>query len=516
MSLAKVSVLKTFSASLPREEQMDNNQSTTQDAEGLNNQVKKIRRNIQKLENQAIGEGGAAPIAENVTLDEALERFVFITEGSFVGDINNPNFVTSKQDWSNALLASTEDIPSKTKIDETNPVQVSKLWLHSSKRKTVETHSFKAGFSTFIHDPYGRPALNSWRGQSRQDAPSDWNNRVRPFTAHIDFLFDSNAPRFLDWLAHIEQHPEVLPHTAWLHISRSFGLGRNWVASVLVRLWKGNVAANVDLPSLLNSGYNGYLSRKILAIVDEIREGGGDSRWRHAERMKSLITEETRVINPKYGRQSVEYNSCRWLMFSNHIAAIPIDQGDRRFEVVYTEKEPKDPMYYMALYNSLEDPLFISSIGHFLSSRDIKDFNPGQKAEMTEAKAQAIEVSLSDSDEYARLIADHWPSDLIEAKDLRVILSGYEGSSRFTAAQNHSLSRSNIRSYSNRVKLSESEAATVYMIRNHDEWSSRKPYEMKAELKRLRDLKLKIDSREKLDLYVADAENSGEEPAEIP
>ena len=487
---------------------MNNNQGTTQGAEGLSNEVKKIRRNIQKLENQAIGEGGAVPIAENITLDEALERFVFITEGSFIGDINNPNFVTSKQDWSNAMLASTEEIPSKTKIDETHSVQVSKLWLHSSKRKTVETHSFKAGFSTFIHDPQGRPALNSWREQSRKDAPSDWKNRVWPFTAHIDFLFDSNASRFLDWLAHIEQHPGTLPHTAWLHISRSFGLGRNWVASVLVRLWRGNVAANVDLPALLNSGYNGHLSRKVLAIVDEIREGGGDSRWRHAERMKSLITEETRLINPKYGRQSVEYNSCRWLMFSNHIAAIPIDQGDRRFEVIYTEKKPKEPQYYVELYRSLEDPLFISSLGHFLKSRDLKDFNPGQMAMMTEAKQQAIDVSLSESDEYAFLIAEHWPSDLIGVKALQEILSGidYAGVWRLSKAQGYSLQRANIRKRPKRVKLSEVESMTIYVIRDHEKWINCSPLEIRKEIKRFNDLGLKIDSREEFEMYVTGKE----------
>lgn len=491
---------------------MDNKQSTTRDSEGLNNEIKKIRRNIQKLENQAIGEGGTVPIAENITLDEALDRFVFITEGSFIGDINNPNFVTSKQDWSNAMLASTEDIPSKTKIDETHSVQVSKLWLHSSIRKTVETHSFKAGFSTFIHDPQGRPALNSWRKQSRKDVPSDWNNRVWPFTAHIDFLFDSNASRFLDWLAHIEQRPETLPHTAWLHISRSFGLGRNWIASVLVRLWRGNVAANVDLPSLLNSGYNGHLSRKVLAIVDEIREGGGDSRWRHAERMKSLITEETRLINPKYGRQSVEYNSCRWLMFSNHIAAIPIDQGDRRFEVIYTEKAPKEPQYYVGLYNSLEDPLFISSLGHFLRSRDLKDFNPGQMAMMTEAKQQAIDVSLSESDEYALLITKHWPSDLIGVKALQEILSGiiYAEVGRLSKAQGYSLQRANIRKRPNRVKLSEVESMTIYVIRNHEKWINSSSLEIRKELKRFNDLGLRIDSREKFEMYVAGKESSDE------
>jgi hypothetical protein len=483
------------------------NNNLEEQAAEITKAVKAKRRSDQKIQNQLIGEGDVVPLAELIDLEEALARFVFISDGSFVGDLKCPNFVTSKQDWVNAMLASTDEVPSKFKVDTYNTVQISKQWLTSPERMTVQTHSFKAGGPIFINDPQGRPALNSWRYHHHHDQSEDWESKIKVFLDHIDFLFEDSAPNFLDWLAHIEQQPGVLPHTAWLHISRSFGLGRNWVASVLVRIWKGNVAANVDLPALLSSGYNGQLSRKILAIVDEIREGGGEARWRHAEKMKSLITEETRLINPKYGRQSIEYNSCRWLMFSNHIAAIPIDQGDRRFEVVYTEKEPKEPDYYVQLYKAIGDPLFISSVRHFLRVRNIQNFNPGKKAAMTEAKQQAIEVSLSDSDEYARLIADNWPSDIIDFKDLRAILSGYDETSRLTAAQGHSLNRSNIRRYLKRVKVSDREAATIYMVRNHDQWCNRKPYEMKAELKRLGDLKLNINSREGLDLYVANKDS---------
>jgi hypothetical protein len=39
----------------------------------------------------------------------------------------------------------------------------------------------------------------------------------------------------------------------------------------------------------LRTGFNERLSRKVLAIVDEIREGGRDTQWEHSEKMKSLI-----------------------------------------------------------------------------------------------------------------------------------------------------------------------------------------------------------------------------------
>lgn len=70
------------------------------------------------------------------------------------------------------------------------------------------------------------------------------------------------------------------------------GTGRNWLSSVLCRLWRGHVASSFDLAGTLRTGYNGPLSQKLLAIVDEINEGGSNARWDNAEVLKSLVTGE--------------------------------------------------------------------------------------------------------------------------------------------------------------------------------------------------------------------------------
>jgi hypothetical protein len=70
---------------------------------------------------------------------------------------------------------------------------------------------------------------------------------------------------------------------------------------VLARVWRGHVAPNVDLASLLESQFNGQLSEAMLAMVDEIQEGG-EAGYRHINRLKSLLNAEVRAINPKYGR----------------------------------------------------------------------------------------------------------------------------------------------------------------------------------------------------------------------
>ena len=241
----------------------------------------------------------------------------------------------------------------------------------------AEALTFRAGGARMTKEPgSGKNALNMWADIIRSDPPANWQDRAALFVAHVEWLWGTDAPAFLDWLAHIEQRPGVLPHYGWVHISRQHGKGRNWISSVLTRIWSGYVAASLDLIPLLDGGFNGNISRKLLAIVDEINEGG-NTKHSHAQKLRQIVTEEQRDINPKYARMRKEYNSCRWLMFSNHTGALPLTEDDRRFWIVGHEGAPKDSEYYTQLYGALSDPGFIVSVAEFLHRRDLREFRPG-------------------------------------------------------------------------------------------------------------------------------------------
>lgn len=457
-------------------------------------EVEERRRHYQQEENKRIGEGlDAIPAAEVVTLEAALERFVFLADGSRVADLFNPHYDLAYVDWAKTYSASRQTIkpPKRTAADGTitqpadKEVPVAELWCGSPKRLTVVCRTFKADGPLVLPDPMGRRALNLWKPFDRSQIVPDLQAAgVDLFLGHVEFLFSKDAPRFLDWLAHIEQRPGELPHTAWLHIARYFGLGRNWLASVLTRVWAGSVAANFDLPATLRSGFNDRLSRKVLAVVDEIREGARDSQWEHSEKLKSTITEEFRHINPKFGRQSVEFNSCRWLMFSNHYSAIPIEHHDRRIEVVSTDERPRDPGYYSQLYRALNDPLFIAAIATYLGQRDISRFNPGAHAVLTDAKKAATEASQTPTAGWCELLVNYWPSDLITSRDLYRVLegSGY-GEGSLNAAHRRTLEQFGVEAAGKPLKL-DGRTMRVSILRNRDRWKAAYPDEMRAELLR--------------------------------
>lgn len=428
------------------------------------------RREHQKRENERIGEGDyRIPIAEKITLESALERFVFLSEGSQVVDVFNPHYALKLPDWKNTYAASLKELPGPPGKPP-RVVPVTQLWQASELRKTATTRTFKADGGLLLPDPDGKLAVNSWRPFDRSLRVADPQAAgVGLFLDHISFLFGEDAPRFLDWLAHIEQRPGVLPHTSWLHIARQFGMGRNWLASVLSRVWAGSVASNLDLIQMLKGGFNEQLSRKVLAVVDEIREGGRDSQWEYSEKLKSLINEEVRRINPKYGHVSKEFNSCRWLMFSNHLSAIPIENKDRRFEVVALESAPKGPEYYIRLYQALESREFIAAVATVLRERDISNFNPGAHARNSKAKQAVTDASRTPMAEACQLLVEHWPADFITAAHLLEVLSEGQSNGSLTAAHRRTLEQAGIRPFGRAVKI-EGKPVRVSVLRNSAHW----------------------------------------------
>jgi hypothetical protein len=266
-----------------------------------------------------------------------------------------------------------------------------------------------------------RTAFNTWRGIAPMAFPEDWEIRAKPFFEHVAYLIadDAERKRFLQWLAHIVQRPEVLPHTAYLMMTPTTGVGRNLMGSIIVRVLRGHVAAGVSLPELLDGGFTGRLSRKLLAIVDEAREGSGERRYQRAQRIKSLITEEHRQINPKYGFQSIEKNCCRWMMFSNHDDAIPFDNSDRRIAYLKnpTERRPSD--YYERLFGLLDDAAFIGSVRRSLEMLDISSFKPGAHAPMNEAKKAALYAMLSETERAVLEFREDCRTDLTTRTKIR-------------------------------------------------------------------------------------------------
>ena len=444
-----------------------------------------VRRRQQRERSRVIGDGSDdISTTEIFTLNEMLGRFVFIKDGAQVADRLRPQSMLSLQEFKSATAGSSQKVfpaGSPAKI-----VPTANLWLKHSDRPDAETVTFRAGAGEMTIAPDGRNALNLWKQPARPDAPDDWAQQAQFFINHIVWLFGAYANAFLDWLAHIEQKPGQLPHFVWIHVSKVHGKGRNWISALLARLWRGNVAASFDLVAALENGFNGRLSRIVLAIVDEIHEGG-NSTYRHAQTLRQMVTAEERTINPKYGRQRVEWNAARWLIFSNHAGAIPLDDDDRRSFVVDHDGPVREPEYYAALYAKLDDAQFIVSVAEFLKRRDISGFNPGARPPITEAKKALIAATRSEGESMLAEIVNRWPVDVISWEEIKDLMGEHTPKA---AAARHVLDRAGL------VKVGRIRASVpsfgsemrkqtpIYAVRNHDAWKRASPDALGKELNR--------------------------------
>jgi len=438
------------------------------------------RRKRQRELTRRIGEGSdTVPTTEQFSLEEMLERFVYIKEGAQVADRLRPQFVLPFAEFKGATAASKHMVVKPDGVAKL--ISCAEAWKASALRKDAETLTFRAGANAMTTSPHhGKAALNLWSAPIRDEPPQDWQERSNLFADHIRWLWGEHADVFLDWLAHIEQRPGVLPHFGWVHISRVHGKGRNWISAVLARLWRGHVAASFDLLGAMDGAFNDRLSRCLLAIVDEINEGGSGS-WRHAQTLRQMVTAEHREINPKYGRRHVEYNATRWLLFSNHTAAIPLGSEDRRFWVVDHEGSVHPLEYYKKLYAALDEPLFMTSVAHMLSERDISGFEPGQRPPLTKAKAALVELSQSENEADLSSLAQLWPVEVISWTELRQALP--ESDTSYNALK-YPLERAGMRKVKRKVRTLV-RPESVYSLRNHDLWAVATAGEIKAELARV-------------------------------
>jgi hypothetical protein len=369
--------------------------------------------------NRAIGSSTMEPYkAEFMPPEDMLERCLVVSlreddivvlPPEWANDHGMPLVCMTQKHFKSSQKGNQAPHPTRRNRDgEATRVDAADLFLADPDRKYVRDAMYAIGRPRLIQTPSGDLAVNLWSPLKRLKSEAD----IGLFLNHVAFLIpnEDDRERFLDWLAHCEQKPHVLPHHGWLMWTEQFGIGRNWLASVLTRVWRGEVAPSLDLVALLGGSFNNALSCKRLACVDEIHIGSNNSLFTMAARLRQIMTEEIRVINPKYGKMTSEYNCTRWLIFSNHADALPIPEDDRRFEVVKNPSEVKSEAYYAALYTALDDPEFIAGICHFLATRDISHYNSGARPRMTEAKRHVIEASISESEKDMREFLDQWKS----------------------------------------------------------------------------------------------------------
>lgn len=264
-------------------------------------------------------------------LQEFNDRFACVSvEGKFrIATIDNapgeaPVFM-QKDDFLNRVGTEFTEI----EIDgKTKSVLKGGLWLKSPRRKQYDNVDFRPG------DEEDGKTLNLWGGWAiRPDEKDDYEDRCEAF---LDLVFEvicgndqETAFWLINWMANIVREPMSKSMTAPVIIGPE-GAGKSLMVAYFGTIL-GPAYTVVTQDKHLIGSFNRHLAGTLLLHSEEALYGGDR---KHANIIRSLITDEWRMYEPKGIDAKRVKNYLRFIMLSNLPHAAPAMPGDRRYTVI--------------------------------------------------------------------------------------------------------------------------------------------------------------------------------------
>jgi len=323
-----------------------------------------------------------------LALPDFMARFVFIVDGSLVYDSQTRQIIK--------LTEFKVATASCTTLGERGAaIKISGLWLTDPLRLTADVQLWRPGAARMFTED-DRNCLNTFRFPEHAAKGKGFAF----FEAHIRYLFGKDYGLFLDWLAHIVQHPGVRPKIVPLHIAYRHGAGRGWVVEVMTGVLGWWNVTSHKMKDIAAGLWGDYLVERLLVAVPEVKDKG--KIYEVDDQVRDIMTEPRLRVNLKGGRNIDMEIFARMFFMSNHPDAMALTGEDRRTWVTDLGVEIRDEAYFIRAYGMLGDD-FYAGVFQGLAARDIANFNPGMRSPMTDAKRRLIGAIESDADE---VIAD--------------------------------------------------------------------------------------------------------------
>ncbi|MDF2231586.1 bifunctional DNA primase/polymerase [Albimonas sp. CAU 1670] len=234
----------------------------------------------------------------------------------------------------------------------------------------------------------GKSTYNLWRPSGVASREGD----VSVMEGHLEYLFPDPVERghVLDFMHFVCCRPELKVMFAPL-IQGQQGTGKTALGVLLKRIIG---AANVAEPSPdeLRERWTKWQEGASLAIVEELMTNG---RLELANKLKPVITNETLRIEDKGAPLYSIPNHLNMMCFTNHKNAMRLEEGDRRWLVIFSPAEPREASYYERLWSFIESKDGPAAWKHRLE-RHAPKLNPKGRAPMTTAKAEMREASMNE------------------------------------------------------------------------------------------------------------------------
>lgn len=261
-----------------------------------------------------------------------------------------------------------------------------KEWLKWPMRYSAARVTYAPGFDRMT--PNGE--LNVWPGWKSEPKRGD----VTPWRELLDYLFagEKEARKWFEqWCACPIQMPGVKMYSCVNIWGLRHGTGKSLVGYTLFEIYGSNATEITD--EQLHSHFNEWAENKQFVMGDEIT--GGDKRS-VADRMKSMITQRSLRLNPKYVPSYTVPDCINYYFTSNHPDSFFLEDDDRRFFIHEVRSPPKDLEFYQGYERWMKSKEGIAALHYHLLNVPLEGFEPQMTAPITRSKIEMIDGGRSD------------------------------------------------------------------------------------------------------------------------
>lgn len=290
----------------------------------------------------------------------------------------------------------------KGKITQTT---LGKWWTTHPHRREYQSVVFSPGQET-------GESYNLWRGFSCQPRKGD----CKLYLKHIeDNVCGGNVECYrylIQWMATLVQNPGSQGHVA-IVLRGKRGTGKSFFADEFGSLLGRHYMAVSNSQHMVGN-FNSHLQSTILLFADEAFFAGDK---KHESVLKTLITQPTIIVEPKYMNAYSSPNYVHLILASNDNWVVPAGPDERRYfvlDVCDTVMQNHD--YFAAIAEQMENGGRAALLDYLLNV-DLTDFDVRQ-APKTAALLEQQRISMSPLEEwwFAKLEvgliekdSDRWP-----------------------------------------------------------------------------------------------------------
>ncbi len=230
---------------------------------------------------------------------------------------------------------------------------------------------------------------------------------------HLEWLVPDREERdqLCDWLAWAYQHPG--DKITWAPIMYGPpGTGKTSVFNCLAACL-GHSYVSEPTQAELEDKFNDWCHDKLLVKIEELMSG---DKYHVAEKLKPIVANPTISVRMMHKTGFVVANVCNVCASTNHMQALPIEKGDRRYMLISCcEAIEKERVSHMREFHRWLGQTGHGGIARWLGERDTSLFVPTSEAPMTRLKKVVQEASMTDLDRAIELCDAFDRSDVISS-----------------------------------------------------------------------------------------------------